>query len=471
MSTATIAGRQRSAGALVIAGCAAASALGVLLVYSPLALVAVGVLLFGVVILPFFPRVGFYLAYPIFFFLPLERLRITDLPVLSSPLNFLVITSAVVGIAHWSLRPRPLPASRLYVPVLLAALVLIVNIGLRNAAVGAVRLSSLLLGMWPFALAILLVQTPRQAGRILRVSLGCVAAFAAIWIPLLLLVGRQTEGDAARALSRRVSIELAGGSLSLNYLLVLAFATAVPVFLAVAWYRDNPRRLRMLSGTAGVFVLIALITSGYAAAPLGAVVGAALVPLIAVLGDHRERTPSAVLRVAAVWLVVALLVIGFFLVTSQGRLLVARVLNPEDDFSGAFRLYAAHQGVLAFLANPLIGWGPFNEPTYRAGYLLGGHTTYVKAAYEFGLLFLIPFLWLLVEMVRLPLGLVRRARRSLDRAVVAGFTGSLAVVLVLGLVTEVFDGVIPLSLVWLFLGLATVWRGWLERDPNAVLVE
>jgi hypothetical protein len=460
----------RSWGWLGLGGLTAAAA-GVLLVSAPVFVVALLVLLFAVTILPVRPIVGFLLAYPIFFFAPLDQLRIANLPVLNSPLNFLVIASAAVGAVHWLARPWAIPKARLLLPVAACAAVIVVNMAFRAPTVGQVRLVSLLLAMWPFVLTVLLVRTPAQAGLVLRIPLACVVGYCLLFLPLLLAVGARPGSEEVQGAARSVTVSLAGGSLSLNYLLAITFATTVPVFVALAWYRGLPFAHRLAAGGCAALVLGTLLLSGYASAPLGALAGAAAVPLVASMSDPSQRSPRLLYSLAIGSVLLAALLAALLMWTAQGQLLVLRVLNPQQDFSGALRLLAMRDGLLAFLANPVLGWGPANVVRVRAGYMLAGHTTYIKMAYEYGLFFIIPFLWLLFEMARSSLALLGRVRQPIERALLIGFAGSMMVVLALGFVTEVFDGIIPLSVLWLFIGLATVWRQWLDSGQTTVLIK
>jgi hypothetical protein len=447
-----------------------AAAAGILLVHAPALVAAMLVLLFAVTVLPVRPIAGLLLAYPLFFFAPLDQLRVADLPLLNSPLNFLVLASAALGAVHWLAQPWVIPRARLLLPLAACAAVIVVNMAFREPAVGQVRLASLLLAMWPFVLTVLLVRTPAQAGLVLRIVLACVVGFCLLFLPLLLTVGARTGLQEVGAAARGVTVSLAGGELSLNYLLALTFATTVPVFVAVAWYRGLPPVQRVIAGGCAVLVLVTLFLSGYASAPLGALVGAAAVPLVASLGDGRQRSLRMLYSLAVGSVLLTVLLTALLSYTAQGQLLLLRILNPEQDFSGWVRLLAMRDGLLAFAANPVFGWGPSSVVRFQGGYMLAGHTTYIMAAYEYGLLYIVPFLWLLLEMTRASLSLIDRVRRPVERALLIGFVGSMVVVLVLGFLTEVFDGIIPLSVVWLFIGLATVWRQWLDEGQTAALI-
>jgi O-antigen ligase len=214
-----------------------------------------------------------------------------------------------------------------------------------------------------------------------------------------------------------------------------------------------------------------LFGSGYLVAALGAALGAIVVPALHVIFAHGTRDLIRRIRAFLPRIVVGLVMIVVLLpMTRQGSDLIERLRHPRADVSGSIRLNYFSQGFQAFLRNPIIGYGPFNVEVTRNGFALGGHNSYIMPAYEYGLVYLVPFVALLVAMLRSATGLARRVTRSVDRAVAVGAAATVICVLVMGMLTEMFNGVVAPAMLWLLVGLATVWNHWLDYAPETPLV-
>jgi O-antigen ligase len=146
-------------------------------------------------------------------------------------------------------------------------------------------------------------------------------------------------------------------------------------------------------------------------------------------------------------------------------------LNPYEDPSASYRIAGFKRGVEAFRANPLIGFGAYyGEGSGAERYRAIGHNTFITAAYEYGLLFLLPFLWLLFRVGKEYIRLVRRVTRPLEKGIAIGMLASFLAAFITGFITPVFMESGQDAIIWVFIGLMTVWNYWLDRDPDAELI-
>ncbi|MGQ0668604.1 MAG: hypothetical protein ACT4PO_02840 [Actinomycetota bacterium] len=161
----------------------------------------------------------------------------------------------------------------------------------------------------------------------------------------------------------------------------------------------------------------------------------------------------------------------FGLALPPAQEVIQRILHPATDVGGSVHLFALTQGSHAFLSRPLTGFGAFNVFTVSpTGWALAGHNSFIVMAYEFGLVLLVPFVWLLVRLAREYISLFRGSAAAVDRGLAVGFLASFLAAIVTGFITPVFGDVMQDSVIWTFAGLALVWNSWRRADPNAVLV-
>jgi hypothetical protein len=375
-----------------------------------------------------------------------------------------------LGVARFVARKRELPKSGLYLPLLACAVVLVLYTVIGHGEAADFRLFRFVQGIWPFLLIILLLDTPRQARNIILSVSGTMFLLSLSWLPAV-LTGGQFGASFIRSLQQPQATELSKSYVfiqnvgSFSYLTLLALAFVAALFFSLCVFSG---KLHYYYWVGFIAVAGVILGATYAAAVLAFVVGMVMVFLLGLSsGAARGRAVMGLGLLLLAILLVALLVY----INPQSGKTAERLLNPSLDPSGGARMWAIQQGVKAFLASPIIGNGAFNREVVSAsGYYLVGHNTFIVAAYEFGLLFLLPYLWLFFVVGRGYVQLIRRTRRPLEKAIAVGMAASFVAAIITGFVTPVFGEPSQDAVIWLFIGLMTVWNSWLARDPEATLV-
>jgi cell division protein FtsW (lipid II flippase) len=214
-------------------------------------------------------------------------------------------------------------------------------------------------------------------------------------------------------------------------------------------------------------LLCAVLWASYASAVVALFAGVFLAFLFFFITKIVPR------RYSVVFILVIVVSISFFvLVLPQGQQTFDRVIKPSEDLSGAARVLEINSGIQAFGANVWIGYGAYSDVTYTpSGIEMSSHSTFLPMAYQFGLLFLIPFLWLLFTIAQGYYRLVRRASRTIDKALAIGMAASFGAALITAWATPVFMEPGQDAIIWFFIGLMAVWNHWLNTNPDSVLVE
>ena len=242
-------------------------------------------------------------------------------------------------------------------------------------------------------------------------------------------------------------------------------ALVVPVLLSPALEPGWPHQRK--TALAAFAITTVVLLSTYSAALVGLIAG-----VLILLGLRRQRFGVLASRQRS--LVLPALIAGIVLVAvllPGGSYGFERLLGPLSDPSAKGRLSAIEQGFLAFLESPFIGHGAYNRLVITSGgHRLMGHNSYIVAAYEFGLTYLVPLIILLVAIGREYARLLRRAQRPLELALARGMFASFLAAIITGFVTPVLGEPGQDAIFWLFIGIMTVWNGWLDRDPQAILV-
>lgn len=423
----------------------------------------------SVVTISFRPMIGMYACYVLLLFVPYTDARL-DIPVFHSPLQMIALITVAGALLRHGASHRSLPRSRLYLPLGLVIAVYIMAAAVQHGDAPAVRAYDFLAGMWPLVLILLLVDTPRRARNVLLGMLSATVILTVLWLPGLIalstagLNARYAVSPGATADTSAVSLLGAVGSLSLQTLVALALAT--PVLLGIGL--STPRwRVPSLLGfiVLGVTISAATYASAVAALIVGTIttVGLFLLPI----GEGRP----ARIRGALIALPVIILLAAIGLSLKPGRDVLDRLTNPTNDVSGNLRINSLEQGWHAFLEEPLIGQGAYNA--YRVtpeGWALAGHNTFGVMAYEYGLLMLVPFLWMLWAMGRELICLLRGATTPVERGLGVGFLASLIAAIVTGFLTPTFAQVFQDTILWTLIGLAIVWNNWKAADPDARLI-
>lgn len=414
------------------------------------------------------PLIGLYACYPLLFLVPYESFRL-DIPVFHSPLQIVAALTLGVAIARGILEPGVAPKNHLYAPILLVILVLAGSAAAGHGLVAGGRLARFVVDLWPLALIPLLVRTPRQARNVLLSLIGSVLGLALLWLPGLLgtASGRTPTGvrqaAAGHIAEPTLGVTLIGSIGALSYLTLVAMALVAPVLLGMGM---AARRHRAAWIGAYCFVALTILTSTYAAAVVTLAVGTLIVVIALAISPVRSghRRSRGILRTLPFALPLAL----FVLAVPPVQLVIGRVLHPSLDPSGSERLFAFTQGLHAFLAKPLTGYGAFDTFVVApSGWALAGHNSFVVMAYEFGLLLLVPFIWLLARLGSEYVRLLRGAATPAEWGLAVGFLGSFVAAIVTGFIDPVFGDVVQDAVIWTFAALAVVWNSWKRKQESA----
>ena len=423
----------------------------------------------SVATISFRPMIGVYACYFLLLIVPYTE-QWLDIPVFHSPLRTVAVI-AVAGALLWhGASRRSLPTSRLYLPLALVIAIFVMFAAAQHGDVPGVRAYNFLASMWPLVLILLLVDTPRRARNVLLGMLSTTVILAVLWLPGLIALAtagneiRSAGGGGAVANTPAVSLLGSVGSLSLQTLVALALV--MPVLLGIGL---STPRWRVPSLLGFVVLGIAIFAATYASAVATLIVGTGTTVGLFLLPIGKGR--PARIRSALIALPVIILLAAIGLSLKPGQETLNRLTNPRNDVSGSIRITSLEQGWHAFLEEPLIGQGAYN--TYHVtseGWVLGGHNTFGVMAYEYGLLMLLPFLWMLGAMGGELICLLRWAITPVERGLGVGFLASLITAIVTGFLTPTFAQVFQDTILWTLIGLAIVWNNWKAADPEAILV-
>lgn len=418
------------------------------------------------------PIIGFYLSLVILIIVPYSTLRI-PFPLLHSPLSIMVVLTLAFAIMHQVLTRKPLTPSNLYGPMFVWCSLLLVFAIIGHGPAASTRAAWSLGGLWPFFLVLLLVDTPRKARNVLLAFIIPLLIVALAWLPTLLSGGglsRATGIDYSAGTVRSLLTANAprgGAAILLTYVggaswqafSIMAMAWCVLFSIAVF----GKKRIRWLAGFAAVLLLFPILLSTFGNAMLIVALGAAFVLLF----GARRLTIN---RIGLVLVLLGLLG-GLLFFTAGGQNAWQRVVSGKDP-SIQGRKIAWKEGAEAFLSNPIIGWGAYNEEhKTQAGNWLLGHSGFLVSAYEFGLVYIaaigLLFFTIAVDLFRL----AKKRLSSTDRAIVIGIQALFATYIVQFFLSGSL-GIISIDIVfWLFMGLACVWLNWLQSGDEARLVE
>jgi hypothetical protein len=422
------------------------------------------------IVIAYRPRIGLYACYPLLLLVPYDSLRL-DFPIFHSPLQIVAMLTLGIAVVRALLNRGPLPRSRVFPAIGICILVLAVYAMAGHGPAAGERLQRFLQDLWPLVLIPLLVRSPRQARNVLLALCGSMLGLTLLWLPGLLTLARLGDLSVIRTAAGgliqepALTISLLGSAGSLSYLTLVAMALVAPVLLALGM--AGPRWVLWLGCYAmlALTVLIATYASAVVALAAGSLVAVAI---LTVSPAHIGRRSHGLLTLLP--FVVPLLLFASALPVAQET--ITRLLHPTLDPGGSVHVLALTQGLGAFLSRPLTGFGAVDVTVVSpTGWLLAGHNSFVVMAYEFGLVLLLPFVWLLVRVGRDYVGLLRRANPGVEQAIGAGLIASFTAAIVTGFITPVFGDVMQDSVIWTFAGLAIVWNSWKRTDQRASLVE
>lgn len=415
-------------------------------------LVAFGVLAGAVLVKN--PIWGFYLTYPLFFLVPYEALRF-DFPFFDSPVEAIALLTLGIALARFVVQRRPLPTGLPYRPLAACAGVLAVFTVIGHGPDTGWYLYRFVQGLWPLYLAILLVETPRQARNVLIALFVSVVSFVFRYLPTLLSISSNApQAEAPFVLARTMT-----GSWQIYQAIALVL---IPLF-SLAMFGRQPR-LRYLYGAAVVAGAFTVVGGTYLGAMLTFAMGITIVLLLG------TRLGWAQWRISAIVLVVA--VVAVTCLSPPGRFLLNRLLNPWDDPNVSLRLRFIYiEGVQAFLESPLVGWGGYLR-TYvtPGGHWLDGHSSFIPAAYQFGLVFIVPLFLVFRQVGQNYRWLLAQPLSHTERVLLVGTLAAFVTYLTFGIFAMTLFEASQDSVIWLFTGLTVVWRNWLSQGSQSRIV-
>jgi hypothetical protein len=434
----------------------------------------ISVAVMSLVVVAFRPFVGFYGCYVLLLLAPFSDQRI-DLPIFRSPLQALALITVATAMARFPLAGRHTYKSRVYLPLAIVVAVFLAESIVGHGAASGTRFYNLVAGMWPLALVVLLVETPRQARNVLVGLMATCVALTILWLPGLLTLSESKSGVLGNQMRTGVKIGYAGnpgavsllgavGSLSVQTLVALALV--VPVLLGVGMSARKGRVPALIGYTT---ISVTIFTATIASAVATLLVGTATVLLLIILRPSPDVYAKS--RGVAYALMVVMAITAYGMATVPGHRAFERLTDPKNDLSGEVRIYSLQQGWHAFLEQPWIGQGATDVYSYTPdGSALAGHNTWGVTAYEYGLIALVPFAWLLVAIGDELIRVLRSSRTALDTGISAGVLASFVAAFVTGFLTPTWMEVFQDTILWTFIGLAIVWNNWRASDPDAALV-
>ena len=400
------------------------------------------------------PIWGFYLTYPLFFLVPYAVLRL-DLPFFNGPAD--VVSSLTLGIAlaRFVVQRRRLPSSALYAPMAVCAGLLAIFAAIGHGPDTGWYLNRFVQGPWPFYLVILLVETPRQARNVLLALFVSVMTYVLRFLPTLLSTSRA-------ALQTGALLSLARGMTGAWMTFQVIALALIPLF-ALALFSEQPR-LRYLCGSIAVVGAFVVVGGTYLAAMLTLLIGIVAVLLLAA---RQGWTPW---RMSRMLLIVAVMAVT--LRSPPGQFLLDRLLHPWEDLNISTRLgFSWIEGLRAFLERPLVGWGGhLRSYVTPGGNVLDGHSSFITAAYSFGLVFLAPLFLLFWQVAQNFRRLLARPLARAEKALLVGTLAVLVAYLIIGVIAGTLFEASQDCVLWSFVGLTVVWRDWLSQGSQSRIV-
>lgn len=440
---------------------------------SDIALMAV-VSVVGVVVVSFRPFAGLYVCYVLLLISPLLDQRF-NVPIFRSPLQAIALITVAAALLRFPMQDRSLPKSKVFLP-LFSVLAVYLGFVLTGHGPDASRLLyEMAAGMWPLPLILLLVQTRKQATRVLVAICATCVALTVLWLPGLLALSQSKSGELGAQIRFGVREDLAqnpgAASLlgfvgSLGVQTLVALALVAPVLLGIAMTGRRGRLVALVGYlTISLTVFTATIASAVAAWAIGTV---ALLGFLAMMPrrvawDRIRPIGSTVLLIV----ILALVLINL----PPGDHVIWRLTHPADDVSGSVRINDMTNGWHAFLERPTIGHGAQIGYRYTPqGWSLSSHSTWVVIGFTYGLVALVPVAWLMTAIGRELWRLNRGSRDAREGGISAGFLAAFTSFILTGFLTPTLAQIFQDTIIWTFVGLAIVWNDWRRKDPEAPLL-
>jgi len=250
-----------------------------------------------------------------------------------------------------------------------------------------------------------------------------------------------------------------------SYLKMMALAFCSPVWLSLLLDGVLGPKMKLFVGAAFVAISFCILLSTYSSSVVALVLGTGLV----YVARWRQifRNP---LRYIGGVLLFGLLLMGGWVVADKIQTVqytVNRIRNPQEDFSGGYRIMGILEESGAFLESPLIGHGVAGkEKVTPRGHLLAGHNSITRDAASFGLVFVVPFFTVLVVIGRQYLRLQKKVRSPVDAALLNGLFVSFLVSIAGGVITCTFGDLMQDTYFWTFTAVMLFWNSWAETHPG-----
>ena len=414
------------------------------------------------------PEIALYLAFPALLFIPYEfRLPI---PVIGSVFGLLLLYSMIVWLLSVRQRGQRIPPTRFGAALWLFVIILLAYgiLGWGDPEAAQFRAKFYILGLWSLVLPLLIINTPLKARWLIITAYGTLLAVAITVGYTMIIHGPSIQYSDSRLVQMRYLAQQEYGGSFVNYLVLTAIAITFPVHLSLFLDIHIRRTTRLLFLLISVFMVFVILASSYTSPIVTLLIG------VGFLLFFKIRRPNQLSHFFPILPFIAVGVLIFTMLHLFPGLLSSfdRLLNLQTDASGAYRSESMIQGVLAFFESPLIGHGAYNTIVVtRGGNMLGGHNSYIVAAYEFGLIFLLPLVYIILKIVQQFHRLMNRTKdRTIEHSIVQGMFAGVLAALATGFFTPVLGNLAQDSYFWLSVGLMSIWNYWLDENPDARLI-
>gem|GEM_PF-1750439 len=411
------------------------------------------------------PIIGACIAYPMLLFGSMEY---NAIPVIHTPFGVLVVFTALAALIQQKTVGRWLTSSPIFVPFVLLVIVLLIFYGIEHGdpLMSTFRVRSYLMGMWPLMLAWLILKTPNDAKALLLAALVANLILAIIVLWILTTKGQEVLAAGSPGYGVRNLAEDQGTSLS--YLTMMAMALCSPVWLSLLLDGRLRLKLKLLVGVALGATAFCILLSTYSSALVSLILGTGLI----LATRWRRGTGNPLQYFGGIILVCLLLFGGIMLVDRLPSVqnTINRISNPQEDSSGAVRIIGILEESKAFIESPLIGHGAWNTDDMNkvtpGGHLLVGHNSITRDAASFGLLFVVPFITMLVIVGLQYRRLQKKVRAAVDAALLNGMFVSYLLSIVGGIITCTFGDLTQDTYFWTFTAIMLYWNRWADMHPG-----
>jgi len=348
----------------------------------------------------------------------------------------------------------------IYLPIFVCVLVLFLYVLIGHGDLPGSVLLIFLVGLWPLLLITQFLLNSKQLKAVVVVWLLTFVALSLLWLPALLsarsnwgqihLAMQQTTGP-YKYVYEGTSIYLVKYT-AISYQNLLAMAISIPAFLGIAFTKS---RIRYLAYLALPLIAATIMLSTFLAPFIAMLVGIVIFYSI-YFWKSRALKMGKVLMLILILLTLSIVFLG----NPLFRKTAERSFNFQKDPNFTSRVETMGLELRGLVeTNPIIGYGSYKYEgmaTVKGMRPFMGHSSFPSLAFEYGLLFFIPFIWIFVIIIkRVRESLNREIRTSADPFVI-GMASAFFSALFSAFLDPVF--LIPLtgSVVWLVAGLILV---------------